>query len=625
MAMSMALGAAVQNERIAAKAEAFLEEQTAVLRLQKEQMQEESDLHRWSLRIRHFSDVMKVAFELSVAFIVVALAAGIGAAIWNAAHDKGVVIEAFSVPPDMAAKGLTGEVVATKLLDRLAALQAQTVSNRAASSYANNWGNDIKVQIPDTGVSIGELNRYLRGWLGHETRISGEIYHTDSGLSVTARAGSDTSPTFQGKEGELDKLIQQAAEAVYRSTQPYRYAVYLDGHNRAAEAKTIYGQLLVNGSREDRAWAYIGLDNQSLARGDFAGGTAELRRSIAIEPNLLLAYENLANNEGAMQHDEQQLAATKQAIAIGESGGDAGMEPANLPVRVLQDKAQLASSLGDFGAEIDFDRKIEQLPDRNSLENAYEGDIGACGVLHDAGCVQATREALPPSSDSLVTIGRTANLELADLFLEHWQAARDEGSSIPPLIRSLGPQADVFLRRSEYPFLAFIAANLSDFKNAHALIDKTPADCVVCLRLRGRIDAMQHRWPASEYWFRRAVALAPSVPFGETDWGQMLLMKGDFDAAIEKLTRAHAKGPHFADPLEMWGEALMRKNRSDLALAEFAEANRYAPNWGRLHLKWGETLLYSGHPDEAKKQFARAAQLELSAKDRVELKKVWTG
>jgi hypothetical protein len=58
---------------------------------------------------------------------------------------------------------------------------------------------------------------------------------------VTARAGSDTSPTFQGKEGDLDKLIQQAAEAVYRSTQPYRYAVYLDGHNRAAEAKTIYG------------------------------------------------------------------------------------------------------------------------------------------------------------------------------------------------------------------------------------------------------------------------------------------------------------------------------------------------------------------------------------------------
>src|SRR5580698_1222355 len=106
-AISMALGTAAQNERVAAKAEAFLEEQTAVLRLQKEQMQEESDIHRWSLRIRHISDVMKVAFELSAAFIVVAIAIGVGAAIWNAANDKGVAIEAFSVPPDMAAKGLT--------------------------------------------------------------------------------------------------------------------------------------------------------------------------------------------------------------------------------------------------------------------------------------------------------------------------------------------------------------------------------------------------------------------------------------------------------------------------------------------------------------------------------------
>ena len=104
MAMSMAMGAAAQNERVAAKTEAFLEEQTAVLRLQKEQMQEEADIHRWSLRIRHISDVMKVAFELSAAFIVVAIAIGVGAAIWNAANDKGVAIEAFSVPPDMAAK-----------------------------------------------------------------------------------------------------------------------------------------------------------------------------------------------------------------------------------------------------------------------------------------------------------------------------------------------------------------------------------------------------------------------------------------------------------------------------------------------------------------------------------------
>src|SRR5207342_1000035 len=106
---------------------------------------------------------------------------------------------------------------------RLAALQTQTVSNRAASSYAYNWGDDIKVQIPQTGVSFGEANRLLREWLGHETHITGEIYRTESGLAVTARTNGRVSPTFSGPERELAQLIDQTAQAVYRQTQPYRY------------------------------------------------------------------------------------------------------------------------------------------------------------------------------------------------------------------------------------------------------------------------------------------------------------------------------------------------------------------------------------------------------------------
>jgi tetratricopeptide (TPR) repeat protein len=105
----------------------------------------------------------------------------------------------------------------------------------------------------------------------------------------------------------------------------------------------------------------------------------------------------------------------------------------------------------------------------------------------------------------------------------------------------------------------------------------------------------------------------------------MLLAKGDVDAAIEKFRAARAKGPHFADPLELWGEALMRKNRSDLAIAKFAEADKYAPNWGRLHLKWGEALIYAGQRDAAARQFAIAAHLDLSAGDKAELARASAG
>jgi len=212
----------------------LLARQVVIADLQIEEMKREDQLRHWSLVVRHISDVLKLSFELALALIFTAIVFVIAAAIRSAATDSGVVIEAFSVPPDLAARGLTGDVIATKVLDRLSAMQAQTASRRAASSYANDWGKNIKVQIPDTGVSIGELNNFLHDWLGHQTHIGGEIYRAANGIAVTARAGDDASPTFTGADADLDKLIQQAAEAVYRSTQPYRYGIWLQRIGRGA-------------------------------------------------------------------------------------------------------------------------------------------------------------------------------------------------------------------------------------------------------------------------------------------------------------------------------------------------------------------------------------------------------
>src|SRR5580704_14058725 len=154
------------------KADSYLDEQIAVsraqaevLHLQAHELKHELSLRHWSLRMHHISDVMKVTFEIAAALTALVVIAIIAAAIWSAAHDDGAVIEAFKVPPDMAQKGLTGDVVASQLLDRLTDMQARTDSVRTPSSYASNFGNDIKVEIPDTGVSIAEAYRYLAGWL----------------------------------------------------------------------------------------------------------------------------------------------------------------------------------------------------------------------------------------------------------------------------------------------------------------------------------------------------------------------------------------------------------------------------------------------------------------------------
>jgi tetratricopeptide (TPR) repeat protein len=606
-----------------ARADAFLEEQTRLTRLQIEDMRAENRLRNWSLRVRHISDVMKLAFELALAFILVAIAVGLGAAIWNASQDDGLVVESFSVPPDLAGRGLTGEVVAAKLLDKLSALQAATVSNRASSSYANNWDGDIKLQIPDTGISIGEFNRSLHAWLGHQTRITGEIWRTPTGLAVTARAGSDTSPTFTGAEADLDKLMQQAAESVYRATQPYRYAVYLTNANRAKEAEAAYRALIADGSPTDRAWAYIGIENIYANRGDIGRALRTANSALALKPDFIMVYVNVASLEAQLQHDEAALAAQRKVVALAEGPRDP--ELGELPWKIgrLASNAALAGDVGDYRAQLDYDRQIEALPNFSGLvENARQNDVVAYAFLHDGAGAREAYADLPPSSDPQVVFGREGSRSFADVLLGRWQTLLEKRTMFEAILAKLGAVGTVAARRQFWPIAADALAESGDLAGAHKLIDRTPADCILCLRVRGHLDALGKNWGGADYWFARAARAAPSPPFVWTDWGHMLLAKGDDDGAIAKFALAHEKGPHFADPLEMWGEALIAKNRSDLALAKFEEAAKYAPNWGRLHLKWGEALLYTGDKSGAQKQFALAAHLDLGAEERAELGRI---
>ncbi len=603
-----------------AKANAWLDEQTVLTKLQVEDLRKEDAIRHWSLRVRHISDLMKLAFELAAAFIVLAIAAGLAAALWSAAHDNGLIVEAFSVPPDLAQKGLTGEVIAAKVIDRLTAMQAQTISGRSASSYQNNWGNDIKVQIPDTGVSIGEFNRYLRSWLGHETHISGEVYRTQSGLAITARAGASAPPTYSGPEADLDRLVQQAAESVYRATQPYRYAIYLTNTNRNAEADGILDGLTRTGSKIERSWAGIGVSTERTAQGDYPGAVAALRRAIADNPYLLLAYSDLANDESALQDDEATLAVASAGAALAGRGVDTGMDP-GIEAIVGPALASIeAQQLGDFPAAIALNRRVEQSPSPlEARENLALADLQACAQLHDEPCVRSLWNTFEPPANASVKLNRDSSLQAAELSLGHWSSVVADSTALLASLSKMGHVGRFFLLRAEYPVLAPALASTGDRARAHALVDQTPADCVICLRARGQIDAVEKNWGGAAYWFARAVHAAPSVPFAYADWADMFLRKGDYAGAIALAAVAHAKGPHFADPLETWGEALIAQKRSDLALAKFAEAARYAPNWVRLHLEWGRALFFAGNDKAARDQLAIAARLTLTPEEAREL------
>lgn len=589
-------------------------EQIELTRLQKQNLIELNAFELSHLRWRRFNEFLRGVLQILFVLTGVLLLAGIGMAIWNAANDRGLTIEAFNVPQDFAQKGLTGEVVANKLLDRLSDFQRQTSSNRAASSYANNWGNDIKVQIPNTGISIGEANRYLHRWFGSGTLISGDVYRTGPGkIAVVARAGTVTSPAFIGNDADLDKLITRAAEAVYRVTQPYRYGNYLSRHGRSKEAVAIYRDLIENGPTVEKIWGHIGLRFEAGIQNRTDIAAREMYAAIALKPDFAIAWVNLATDEAGLQHEEAALKAARTALKLDNSDGS--VSPNRMASYRQFSQSTVTAYLGDgMGTERAIREAIRVSPAKDSanIEQEHEALLGICGSLHDESCLRNAAASLDAIKNPPSGLFRRAALAGAWIAMGRYA---DAGPVLKQLVAEAAHDPSVageFLSLDVYPLLAVASAQMGGFKAAHRWIDKTPLDCSPCLRNRGTIAGLEKNGKGADYWFERAVKIAPSIPFNETDWGAMLMAKGDFDGAIAKFQTANRKGPHFADPLEMWGEALIAKNRSDLALAKFAEAAKYAPNWGRLHLKWGEALLWSGDKDGARTQFATVRGLYLS-------------
>jgi tetratricopeptide (TPR) repeat protein len=597
-----------------ALAGASREDANAFLRDQRHHMHEqlkEIGLRLWELRLG-------VLLRLATAVVALGLACFVAAGIWNAAHSDGLVIESFSVPPDLTQRGLTGQVVAGLVLDRLAEINQATNSVHSGKSYAVGSGDDIKVEIPDTGISVAEVYRFLRRWLGHESHISGAVWRGQGGIVITARSQGH-SITVTGPEADLDGPIRKVAEAVFGLAEPYRYAIYLVSHGRAAEAVPVARQLAASTTPTDRAWGLLALSRT----GDMSERDQNrlLRDAALLDPGNITVISNLARTDSEMSHGEAAAAGfrkTAELLGSGNAGREIGAD--RLPL--VQEMAAVALHQ-ETGAYNDAILSLANIV-RSGMTGSFGGLSGGLALAeisgHDLKAARAitldpTRERAAVDLTELHRIQISAQLAAAG---QNWPAVLAAAASAEPLLKRHPAFRDEFSVAFP-PLEAYAEARLGRFAAAERLLAATPPDCDECMVQRARVAELEGQHARADWWFARASADTPSLPFANTQWGQVLLARGKPDDAIEQFKLANQKSPHFADPLEGWGETLMAKNQSHLALAKFAEVEKYAPNWGRLHLKWGEALAYSGKPTDAKAQFARAGALDLTPSEKSEL------
>ena len=629
-AIARAVVAGLDQSQLGQEARALLHERARLAQIDVEAHHEKRE-SLWQRFLKFAGQSGSLSLSVATTLLLVIILIVLGRAVVQAWFERGLVVEAFSVPPDAAAKGLTGQVLASQILDRIVYMQSKTVV-RAASNSLQVVPPDVpvKVEISSATITLDAIYTYMRVMFGHESFVSGELVEMPlvgadkpAAFTLTARTG-DGATACSGTGTQIDAVIADVAGCVYRTVQPYRYAAFIATQQKFAEATLLYKQVIRSGSVTDRAWAYEALgyrvqtdglppDELSPATGDGAkylvaisyyndaingvGGVGGIR-------NFALAYRDLIDANETLGYEQKGYAATRTLLNLISKGPTPDIGPVTAGALLQEYKATLADDLGDYsGASAIHLFTASTSPDEDDRSEGRVDYVEDLANQHDANALNHLNGL---DSDALMQVNAS---------LEHWDVA----ASLIDAAQA-DCDADCLPSRDVFPVVALALAmidkkNGSGFGDAETLIGGAPRDCYSCVRALAQIAQLDGKVGDPAQLHADAVQLAPSLPFAYSEWGEWLLRQGRFGEAIAQFTTANRKGPRFADPLELWGEALIAQNRSDLALAKFSEAAGYAPNWARLHFKWGEALLWLGNRADADKQFAIAAGLGLNDAD----------
>lgn len=570
------------------------------------------------------SEDLSIALKLLTAAAGLAVAVALALMIWSASRADGLVIEAFSVPPALAERGITGETLARQLMDDLAAISEVSQASEQQRGLSGDWGQSISIQIPQTGVSLAQMNAWLRETLGRQSHVSGEVMASPVGtLTLVARSGSHGMTRLTGQEAEMGSLIQRTAEAVYAREQPRSFGYYLFGQARWDEFVAWHTSRLSAPSARDRAASYWGLaSDASRTQGDLAQ-RALLEKSSAVDPAYVLTIGALSGLASSFGHSEAEHRHVQRSLQLVRADTVTSAEFKRQQIANTQ--RLLAGQKGDWieawsQAQANAGKLL--LGSAGATNRASLAISNANAALHDLRQAQADLAGFEPLTPFDERAMRRASL-LLRMSAQDWPgvvAAADAVLADQELLPDKGVHRPIPRAQK-----AVALAHLGRMAESQTLVGGTPLDCQPCVMARGEIAALAGQPALADHWFGEAVKMAPSLPMASTAWGRVLLDRGQTDRAIAQFEVANTRGPHFADPLSWWGEALLRKGETKAAIRKFKEADKYAPKWGRNHLLWGDALAKLGKTDKAREQWRAAAGMDLSMADRARVGQLLAG
>jgi tetratricopeptide (TPR) repeat protein len=571
-AAALAMERAGQDPDLAARAGAYFDRQARLVAIQTEHLHEQREVQLSHLKLKRLSERLRVMSQISLTIAVTLVAAYLLIMLHDAVTSRAVIVDPFDAPPALAGSGLSGKVAAGALLDQLTRMQVATQSSATKRGLANSWSGDIKVEVPETGLSLGDIDRLLKSRFGHDLHVGGDLVQTQSGgLELTVRGDGVLPRTFSGNASDLHKLTTEAGEYVYGQTQPALFAVYLLRNGRNAEVIGFCKEAVLSAAPDERpyilnAWAGA-LANDGRPLGE---SLALERAALALKPDYWTAYANAALDARNMGDEE---GAWRLGSAMRQA---AGGRPGRAPELSYQTWDYLTGDA--LAARSALEADAEAHAGIGSATGASAPAIAQLDIdlhdLDDARLRLATFDMTDPYTAATAHYVRgkiaeaTGDIQTAQRDMEAWgEANRD------PAISGGDTSVSCFIAPIEE------AAGHPDRADAALTAGGHFVDCY-----RYRADILDRRgdWPGALGAYAEAVALAPDMPQAWYSWGLALARHGDLPGAVAKLEAANLRGPHWAEPLKAWGDVLARQGHPDAALKKYAEALDRAPAWPEL-------------------------------------------
>jgi len=571
------------DPEVAAAAADFLRRQSHLLQVQANTLVDEAPLRLSHLRsqsreghLRRAGQRIRLGMQVFTAFVIGAIALGVLVMVVDAFTSRSVVVDAFQAPSALAARGVTGDVVASGVLDALQKLQQATRSTGKHIVAQSAWSSDVKIEVPETGVSIGEINRLLHARFGHDIHIGGDLVQTETGgLALTVRGDGVPAKTFEGAVADLDKLSTQAAEYIYGRSQPVEFAAYLSGNNRDQDALAFLPDAFGRATNDEERATFANLWGNAYGGLYQAAAAADkYRLAMSFAPHNWKAWGNLVGTV---------------MVANGE---EAGWREARAFLRAMDsaprnEKPQLTYVVNPAIATMDL--PLELASSKNDA--AANSGAGAGTVIEGPQIADVSHQMHDPASvvRYMALSDPDDPTTKAEVLLVAGYAGLDRGdaaAAIPPLEQFwkawlADPNLQYTYQDSDcYLALAYgLAGRMAD---AEAVF-KRAGPWSRCYAYHG--DVLEHAGDlaGAERMWAEGLRIAPDMATIYLHRGLSELNRNDLKDAAADLSTANAKSPHFADPLKAWGDVLAREGRWREALAKYTEALTYAPAWVELH------------------------------------------